>query len=81
MDIIGQIEASNTKAIEEPKEVLTLNVCRLLIFFNREYENWRDFCVRRTNSRNGTNSRIKPRPTYFSMLIWNKTIIFSSKAY
>ena len=33
MDIIGQFEALNTKAIEEPKEVLTLNVCQLLIFF------------------------------------------------
>ena len=30
MDIIGQFEASNTKAIEEPKEVLTLNLCRFL---------------------------------------------------
>ena len=40
MDIIGQFEASNTKATEEPKEVLTFNLCRLLIFFfNREYEN------------------------------------------
>ena len=40
MDIIGQFEASNTKAIEEPKEVLTLNLpIFYFFFFNREYEN------------------------------------------
>ena len=33
IDIIGQFLAPNRKAIEEPKEVLTFNLCQLLNFF------------------------------------------------
>lgn len=47
MDIIGQFEASNTKAIEEAKEVLTLNLPIFYFFFSIESTKI-DFCVRRT---------------------------------
>ena len=52
--------APNRKAIEEPKEVLTYNLCQLMIFFNRVTERWRHFCVRCTKF-----SECLPLPTRF----------------
>ena len=36
IDIIGLFEAPNRRTIEEPKEVLTFNLCQLLIFFSQQ---------------------------------------------
>ena len=33
IDIISLFEAPNRRTVEEPKEVLTFNLCQLLIFF------------------------------------------------
>ena len=48
-DTFGQFIAPNRRTIEEPKEVLTFNLCQTIIhFFNRVYDSWRRFCVRCT---------------------------------
>lgn len=47
-DIVGQFVEPNRGADEEPKEVLPVKLCQLLIFFNRMYKSCHCFGVRPT---------------------------------
>ena len=38
IDIISRFIAPNRGAFEEPKEVMTFNLCQILIVFNRSYK-------------------------------------------
>ena len=55
--------APNRRTIEEPKEVLTFNLCQTIIHFcNRVYESWR----RLTKFSPSNQSRTNSRSTYVS---------------